>query len=475
VVFAPTNNGAGVLAVRVTRRAAESTLARIIELVAQAQSTRAPTQRLIDRFGNRYAWLVIVSALLTMSVPVVALDWTFEAAFYRAMTLLVVASPCALVISTPASYLSAIANAARHGVLFKGGAYLEAAAAVDVVALDKTGTLTYGRPEVTDVVPWNGCPAEDLLALAGAVERHSEHLLARAVVDAARARGVPLDAASGVRALPGLGIHGWVGDREVRIGSPRMFRDGDGLPSHAAEAVAALERQGKTVMVVGAGDPLGALAVADRVRPSARETIAALRRAGVRRVVMVTGDNERVAHAVAAEVGIAAEDVFASLLPAEKVHVVENLRTGGRVAFVGDGVNDAPALAASNIGIAMGAGGTDVALETADVVLMGDHLELLGHVFGLGRAARRVVQQNVAFSAGVIAVLVLATLVRGIPLPLGVVGHEGSTVVVVLNGLRLLGFQGPVRRRDEGLYAGSPSSLAGGTPSGSDAVASGGR
>jgi len=505
-VFAATINGNGVLEVSVTKRATESTVSRIIALVAEAQATRAPTQRVIDRFGNRYAWAVILGSVATAAVPVALFGWEFEAAFYRAMTLLVVASPCALVISTPATYLAAIANAARHRVLFKGGAFLEAAADIDIVAIDKTGTLTHGRPALTDIVPLDGRASDEVLALAAAVESESEHLIARSVVDHARARGLTIAPATAARALPGIGAEARVGNRTVcvcrpaatgRNGRVRGVPGAPGNPSIDADpggpetaidpggsAIAAdprrdpalaaypgdprddpethrmamevarrLEAEGKTAMIVSDGEPLGVLAVADTPREAARATVAALRAAGVRRIVMVTGDNAHVARAVAAEVGIRAEDVYAGLMPAEKVAVVEQLLGDGRVAFVGDGVNDAPALAASSIGIAMGAGGSDVALETADVVLMGDQFERLGHVFSLGRAARRIVKQNVAFSVAVIAVLILATLGPGIPLPLGVVGHEGSTVLVVLNGLRLLAFGGRRRGIDIGTDA----------------------
>lgn len=448
-VYAATINGTGVLDVCVTRRATESTVARIVALVAEAQATRAPTQRVIDRFGNRYAWAVILGSLAVMAVPPLAWGWPFETAFYRAMTLLVVASPCALVISTPATYLAAIANAARHRVLFKGGAYLEAAADVDTVAFDKTGTLTHGRPVVTDVHPLGGWETDAVLALAAMAEIRSEHLIGRAVVEAALARGLTVVEPEATRSLPGIGVEAQFDGHRIRVTHPRAWLGAERPGADADVSVLAglaerLEREAKTVMIVDRDDtPIGVLAVADTLRPAAAPTLRGLRRAGVRRLVMVTGDNTHVARAIAADVGIADGDVHAGLLPADKASLVASLAArGARVAFVGDGVNDAPALAASALGVAMGAGGSDVALETADVVLMGDQIERLGYVFGLGRAARRVVQQNVVFSVGVIAVLVFATLVHGIPLPLGVVGHEGSTVVVVVNGLRLLRFRG---------------------------------
>lgn len=467
-VYAGTINGAGALIVRVTKLAKESTLAKIIQLVSEAQSERAPTQRLIDEFGNRYALAVIAGAILVAIVPPLFMGWPFDTAFYRAMTLLVVASPCALVISTPASILSAIANAARHGILFKGGAHLENAARFEVVAFDKTGTLTTGRPQVTDVIPLNGAAGDDsatdsLLALAAAVEQRSEHPLAQAIVAAALERGLTLEQASQLQAFPGQGVQARLNGHLIRVGNQRLFETASGeAPDWAPEVrpvVAELEAAGKTVMLVAvqeghlmtddldvplqsaeAWTPLGVIAVADTVRPAAREVIQALRALGVRRIVMLTGDNQRVAQAIGEQLGI--DEVYAELLPEDKVTIVRRLKAQyGDIAVVGDGVNDAPALATASLGIAMGAAGTDVALETADVVLMADDLTKLPHIIALGRRARRVVKQNVAFSVGVIAVLITLTLLQGLPLPLGVVGHEGSTLVVVTNGLRLLGFR----------------------------------
>lgn len=442
-VFGATHNGSGVLELRVARPASESTLARVIGLVEEAQASQAPTQRFIDRFGSTYFWVVVGASAAMVLIPVGLLGWSFDDAFYRAMTLLVVASPCALVISTPAAYLSGIAAAARQGVLFKGGAYLEAAATVEVVALDKTGTLTEGRPELTDLLSLDPEVDEaELLGLAAAIEGHSEHLIAQAVVQGAARRGLP--PASGevgrVRALHGLGVEGRIDGRRVIIGRARLFQEEEGgLDARAAEAVASLERAGRTAMLVAEeGRILGVLAVADRPRARTKDTLAALRAAGIRRLVMLTGDNEDAARKVAAEVGIAQEDVHAGLMPEDKVDLVRAMAEEGGLAFVGDGVNDAPALAAAQLGVAMGAGGSDVALETADVVLMADRIDRLALVFGLGRRARRIVIQNVAISLGVIALLVLTTVTVGLPLPIGVVGHEGSTVVVVLNGLRLL-------------------------------------
>ncbi len=441
-VYAGTVNQQGALEIRVTRLASETTLARIIKLVAEAQSERAPTQRLIDTFGDRYAFGIIAGSLLMMLVPTLLLGWPFREALYRAMTLLVVASPCALVISTPASILSAIANAARHGILFKGGAYLENLADVRVIAFDKTGTLTAGKPEVIDVIPLDGCCTPDeLLRMAASVEQRSEHPLAAAVVKAAWERGLSLEEATEVKAMPGLGVHARLNGYTVSIGNERLFAErGETLAMDLADRVAGLERAGKTTMIVNNGHAQGVIAVADRVRPTAHQVVAELRHLGIDKIAILTGDNPRVAQAIATQLGI--DEVHTELLPEDKVRIVKELAARyGKVAVVGDGVNDAPALATATVGIAMGAAGTDVALETADVVLMADDLARLPHAIALSRKARRIVRQNLGFAVLVILTLILSTLLGHLPLPIGVVGHEGSTLVVVSNGLRLLGFR----------------------------------
>ncbi len=439
-VFAGTINGYGAIRVQVTRLAQESTLARIVGIVEAAQEQKSRTQRFTDAFEGRYAVGVIAASALVALVPPLVFDQPFGASFYRAMTLLVVASPCALVISTPASTLSALANAARHGILFKGSNHLENAGFVRVVAFDKTGTLTEGRPRLTDVVPLSACAWDEgeLLRRAASAERLSEHPLAEAVVVAARERGLDVEDAADFRALPGLGVRARVAGDELVIGnSPLLAELGLPLPPEATAALDRLHAAGKTTMLVADATCVrGILAVADTVRPAAAGVVADLKRLGVERVVMLTGDDERVAAAIAAQLGV--DEVHAELLPEEKLDVVRDLLKQGTVAMVGDGVNDAPALATATIGIAMGAAGTDIALETADVVLMADDLTKLPYAVALSRRARRTIRQNLAFSLAVIAVLVASALTVGIPLPLGVVGHEGSTVVVVLNGLRLL-------------------------------------
>jgi len=466
-VFAGTINGGGALTVEVSKLAAESTLSRIIKLVEEAQQDATPTQRFIDRFSQPYTLAVIAGTLLTFGVGWLFVDEPMADSIYRAMTLLVVASPCALVISTPASVLSAIAAAARSGVLFKGGAYLEKVAQVDTIAFDKTGTLTPGKPVVTDVRPFNKYSTDDVLRLAASAELGSEHHIGRAIIDAARLRNLPLETPHDFFAIAGHGIqarfsrNGVDGSdvfmETIYIGNDKLFRNEAMEFSPAISMFGeALQHQGKTAMLVvrrsTLGNTLGAdrdwevvgfVAVADAVRSEAAGSVAALREAGIKRIAMLTGDNHKVAHAIAREVGI--DEVYSELLPEQKVEIIRKLGDEGRTVMVGDGVNDAPALATASVGVAMGAGGTDVALETADVVLMSSDLSKLPFVVTLGRRAAVVVRQNVIFSVSVIVTLVLLTLVVPffvpgfqLPLPMGVVGHEGSTLIVVLNGLRLL-------------------------------------
>jgi Cd2+/Zn2+-exporting ATPase len=376
------------------------------------------------------------------------------------MTVMVVASPCALVISTPASILSAIAAAARRGVLFKGGVYLEKAAAIDIVAFDKTGTLTEGRPVVTDLhaiarpgqsAAESACFQEELLWLAAAVEARSEHPIARSIVAEAKRRFMPIERCLKFQSVAGHGVSAEVCGRRIAVGNLKYFDGYESPESRELEAeMDRLQDAGKTGMLVGEilGDPsqqptvryLGFVAVADKVRAEAPQIVARLRELGVKRIVMITGDGPRVAAAVAKKCGV--DEVHADLLPQDKVRVIQKLKEAGRVAMVGDGVNDAPALATSDVGIAMGAAGTDVAMETADVVLMSDALEGIPFTLALSRRTRQIVFQNLSFALGVIAVLVVGALGFRLPLPLGVVGHEGSTVLVCLNGLRLLRYRG---------------------------------
>ncbi len=437
-VFAGTINGRGSLEVRVTRDPEDTTLARIIAMVEQAQAVQAPAQRLIDRFGQVYALAVVASAAVMYAI-LAARGIAAGAALYRAITLLVVASPCAVVISTPATVLSAIANAARHGILFKGGVYLERLGAVQTVAFDKTGTLTGGRPVVTDIIPLDG-DVRTVVAMAAALEQRSEHALADAVVAACRTRDLAPSAPETFEAVTGRGVRGMVAGHPVRVGSETFFvEEGISIPDGARLSLAALREGGKTPILVGDTRLRGIIAVADAVRPQAGAAVRRLRELGVRRLVALSGDHAQAVRAVAGQLRL--DEARGDLLPEDKVRAVEALERSGPVAMVGDGVNDAPALAAASVGIAMGAAGTDAAMETADVVLMGDDLTRLPYAIGLSRRARRVIVQNLAFALTVVAVLVAIVLGAGLRLALGVVGHEGSTVVVILNGLRLLGYR----------------------------------
>jgi len=456
-VFAATTNQSGGIEIEVTRLAHDSTISRLIRLVEDAQAQKARTQRVLDTFSQWYAISVIALTLGLMFVPRMFVDEPFNATFYRAITVMVVASPCALIISTPASFLSAIGGAARRGILFKGGVNLERTATVSIVAIDKTGTLTVGKPRVTDVVtpayaPQHApdsagamdAPTLEALRLTASVEARSEHPLARAILDHARNMGIEPAACSDFQSHSGKGAVGVVDGQTIAVGNLRFFNERDlaGLDEMLAE-LHRLQDEGKTsVLAVAmnaeltAGRLLAVIAVADVIRPGASEVITRLRRIGMSRIVMLTGDNERVAAAMARQAGI--DEVHAELMPEDKVRVIRDLEQHGRVAMVGDGVNDAPALAAATVGVAMGAAGTDVAMETADIVLMSDNLGRFPLAIEISRRARRVVYQNLSFALAVIVLLVIGALGFELPLPLGVVGHEGSTVLVVLNGLRLL-------------------------------------
>jgi Cd2+/Zn2+-exporting ATPase len=452
-VFGGTMNESGSLEIEVTRQAHESAISRLIHMVERAQSEKAPTQRLIDRLEQPYVLGVFALTIAAIAIPV-ALGSGFTSTFYRAMTLMVAASPCAVIISTPAAVLSAIASGGRQGVLFKGGEHVEAAANIDAVAFDKTGTLTRGDTQLTDVsvreTADESLTDDGLLALVAAVQARSEHHLARATVTAAEERSLDVPDARWFQSVAGKGVRADVEAGTVHIGNRSYF--GTVLEDAAIEGLESgldrlrtLEAEGKTSVIVAREDDdgvnvLGWLAFTDTVRPGAAEMIEDLRSLGVEHIVMLTGDNERVAERIAEEVGI--DEVQAELLPEEKVATIEDLvAQHENVAMVGDGVNDAPALATATLGIAMGGAGTDVALDTADVVLMGDDLSKIPYVLGLGRKTRRTLTVNLAIAFGAIALMVGTILLRGIPLPLAVIGHEGSTVLVSLNGLRLLGYR----------------------------------
>lgn len=448
-VFAGTINKNGYLEIGVSKLAKDSTIARLIQMVEEAQSEKAETQRFIDKYEQYYAVAVIIFTALAIFIPPMLLGESPSDSFYRAMTILVAASPCAIVISTPATVLSAIGNGAKRGVLFKGGSYVENAATMKVIAFDKTGTLTVGQPHVTDVVvckSWDG-DQDDLLALAAAVEAKSEHPLAQAVVKAADEKNLTAPDASDFQATTGKGVRASVNGHTLHIGNRRYFSD---LPSknfqEASAIVQELQEQGKTSVLVAQVNEnnehatiIGVIAFADVLREDAAQVVSELYEKGIEHVVMLTGDNEAVAARIAAEVGV--DDYYAELLPQDKVAVVNQVREKyGPVGMVGDGVNDAPALATADIGIAMGAAGTDVALETADIVLMSDDLKNLPYVIGLSKKTRQTLIVNLVFALGMIALMLAAIFYRDLPLPAAVIGHEGGTVLVSLNGLRMLSY-----------------------------------
>lgn len=442
-VFAGTINDDGALDVRVTKLAADNTLSRVMKMVQEAQSEQSPTQRFTERFTRRFVPLVLLATALVATLPP-ALGWlTFDESFYRAMLLLVGASPCALAIGTPAAVLAGIAQAARNGVLVKGGGHMENLGELKVVALDKTGTLTEGRFALTELVPMHGTSADELLAVAGAVEQQSNHPLALAVTAAANDRQLTLPVATSLENVSGKGVMSEINGVPVRVGSLKLFADDLAtLDRELVQAVERLEAAGQTTIVVGHGERLlGVLALSDRPRDGVKATVQRLYALGIEKLVMLTGDNETVAHAVAKAVGI--DEVRASLLPEDKLAAIRDLRREhGAIAMTGDGVNDAPALATATIGIAMGGAGTAVALESADVALMGDDLSKLPFAIGLSRFSQRVIRQNLAIALGVIVLLIFSSVFGILNLSWAVTFHEGSTVVVVLNALRLLGYKG---------------------------------
>lgn len=438
-VYAGTINGAGSVLVRITRPATDTLLERIVRMVHEAQAQKNPTQQFVEAWEQYYVLGVLAGAAIVFCGAMLLHTGDYRDAFYHAMVLLVVASPCAVVVGSPAVVLSAIARAARHGVLFKGGRYLELLGEVDVVAFDKTGTITFGKPSVGEMWVADQGEPERMLGLAAAVERRSEHHLAAAVVEEAQRRTLSLPEVNEFESHVGLGVHGHVNGAWVGVGRESLFASHEiSLPAAAREAADRLRATGQTVLIVAAPqlDVSGVIALADQPRPSAAETLRALKRLGIQSNVILTGDHERAAQRVAQAVG--ADSVLAGLLPEQKVLELRRIMDAGHsLAMVGDGVNDAPALATAHVGIAMGGAGTDVALEVADVVLMRDDLKALPFAIWISRRAKRRIRQNMVFAIGVIGSLVLCSFLR-LPLWAGVIGHEGSTLLVVLNGLRLL-------------------------------------
>ena len=442
-VFAGTVNGQGALDIVVARLAADSTMSRVVRLISEAETQISPTQRFTKKFERIFVPLVLALVAALLLAPLVTHE-PFAESFYRAMAVLVAASPCALAIATPSAVL--VARAGNAGVLVKGGGPLENLGGLTAIAFDKTGTLTTGQPRIVDVLPAPGVEDTELLQVAVAVEQLSDHPLASAVARDGRTRlnrDTPLQA-TGLEALSGRGVRAMVEAEEVYIGKPGLFSEvgGPTMPAELMADIQAAQMRGRTIMVVRRGARyLGAIGLMDTPRDSARTIAASLRDLGIRRLIMISGDNQQVADAIAAQTGI--DEAWGDLLPEDKVEAIRRLREGEhRVAMVGDGVNDAPAMANATVGIGMGAAGSDVALETADIALMADNLNALPFAVGLSRNTRRIIRQNLLASLGVVALLIPATIL-GLSIGLAVLVHEGSTLVVVANALRLLRYPLP--------------------------------
>lgn len=440
-VFAGSINGDGAMEVRTTKACGDRTLDRVIKLVEEAQTQKAPTQLFTERFERVFVPLVLVCDLLLIVIPPLVGFWPLSVSFYRAMAMLVAASPCALALGTPSAVLAGIAQAARRGVLIKGGAHLEQLGALRAIAFDKTGTLTLGKPEVSDVVAFEGSSEHELLRYAGAVENRSQHPLARAVVRRAARDSIKLPTADDVESVTGRGVKSYVEGRAVSLGSPRLWEN-ESVPGYVIESVVRLQALGRSVIVVRADDRwLGVLGVSDTPRKRAKQVLETLRTIGIRNLVMLTGDNKGVGEAVGREVGV--DEVRSNLLPEEKVTAIRSLlSTHETVAMVGDGINDAPALAHATVGIAMGGAGTAIALETADVALMSDDLTQLPYAIELSRQSTTIIKQNLVLALSVIGLLIVSTVTGFLGIAPTVALHEGSTLVVIANSLRLLGFRG---------------------------------
>lgn len=437
-IYAGTVNERGSLEVKVTKLAKDNTISRIIHMVEEAQGQRAPSQQFVDKFAKYYTPMVIVLAALVAAVPPLLFGQPFEKWFYEAMAMLLVACPCALVISTPVSIVSAIGNAAKNGVLIKGGRYLEAVGALSVIAFDKTGTLTEGRPQVTDIIPIDGIPDKEFLSIASAIESRSEHPLAEAIVKSAKEHGAEISSISAFEAIPGKGAKAMVQGKTYQIGNSRLFSEQRIDMKHVEDEVSRLQNEGKTVMMLGDDKRiLGLIAVADVLRENSGQAINKLKKAGIRKIIMLTGDNESTARAIATKAGV--DDFRADLLPEDKVDAIKSLLVEhGKVAMVGDGVNDAPALAISTVGIAMGAAGTDTALEIADIALMADDLTKLTDTIKLSRKTLGIIKQNIAFALIVKGLILLLVIPGWLTLWLAVAGDMGSSLLVTLNAMRLL-------------------------------------
>ncbi|GGA57334.1 MAG: heavy metal translocating P-type ATPase [Firmicutes bacterium] len=441
-VFAGTLNEEGLLEVQVTKRVEDTTIAKIIHLVEEAQAERAPSQAFVDRFAKVYTPAIMIASLALAVVPPLLFQADWSDWIYRGLALLVVGCPCALVISTPVSIVTAIGNAAKNGVLIKGGVHLEEAGALNVIAFDKTGTLTEGKPEVTDLVSSEQANEDEYLGIAAAIEKNSQHPLASAVMRRAEEKEIAFNQrlVEDFTSLTGKGVKAQVDGSLYFVGSPNLFEEtlSNGIDEETRGSIHRLQKEGKTVMVLGTNQQvLLLIAVADSLRESSRKAIQRLQQMGIRKTIMLTGDNKAMANAIGNKLGVG--DVRAELLPQQKLDSIKQLQADGtKVAMVGDGVNDAPALAASTVGIAMGGAGTDTALETADIALMADDLEKLPFTIRLSRKALQIIKQNITFSLAIKAVALLLIVPGWLTLWMAIFADMGATLIVTLNGLRLL-------------------------------------
>lgn len=438
-VYGGTLNGAGALTLEIDRSPESSLLQRVIRLVEQAQTETPPSQQFIERFERAYARIIVILGVLLVILPPFLWNWDWSTTIYRALIFLVVASPCALMAAIMPALLSGIANGARQGILFKNGAQLETIGQVEAVAFDKTGTLTTGQLQVTDIQTAPGATDLQLLQTAAALESRSEHPIGAAIVEFVQQQQVSWTEATQVQAQVGKGISGQVAQQQGWAGKAEFVtQQVSGWSLDLQQQAAIWEQSGKTVIWVAQSDqPLGIMAVSDTIRPEARQIVRRLKQLGIKTVIMLTGDNEQTAQQIAESVGV--DQVYANLLPEDKVDIIKKIQQRGqKVVMVGDGINDAPALAQASVGIAMGAAGSDIAMEAADIVLMTDRLEKLAVAIRLGQRSQRIIKQNLVFALSCIVLLLIANFASQITLPLGVIGHEGSTVLVTLSGLRLL-------------------------------------
>ncbi len=441
--FAGTINGAGALILEVNQPPESSLIQRVIRLVEQAQTEAPPSQIFIERLERGYAKVIVICGVLLIILPPFLFNWDWETTIYKALIFLVVASPCALMAAIMPALLSGIANGARQGILFKNGAQLELIGKIKAIAFDKTGTLTTGKPKVKKIIPVADTDENTVLLNAAAVEAYSEHPIGQAIVQAASDKQLTLPPTTNAVARTGFGISGEIAGKQVKVGTakfiePEISQLPAYFPKNLVTASECLKTQGNTIVwVTSDSEVLGMIAVADTIRPAAETIVKRLKKLGVKQIIMLSGDSDRTARHIGQQLGI--DEVYAELLPEDKVTVIRRLqREYQTVAMVGDGINDAPALATASVGIALGNAGSDIALETADIVLMADRLEKIISAIRLGRRATKVIKQNIIFALFSIAILLVANFTAGINLPLGVIGHEGSTVLVTLSGLRLL-------------------------------------